>query len=69
MSSDAEKSATDAQSEEKSTPAEKPAPKPVAKKPEEPSVELPAFEKNISAKIQYFNFTFLQTCFKRIFFM
>jgi len=45
MSTDSEKPATD------SKPEEKPETKPVVKKPEEKSVELPEFEKGISNKI------------------
>ena len=55
MSSDSEKPTTDSEPEEKPTtdskPEEKPETKPVVKKPEEKSVELPEFEKGISDKI------------------
>ena len=47
MSTDSDKPVTDVKSEEKPAPAAKP----VAKKPEEIPVELPAFEKGISDKI------------------
>jgi len=45
MSSDSEKSSADVKTEKKTTPP------PVAKKPEEKPVDLPAFEKGISEKI------------------